>query len=286
MLGACASPPYGDPIAAAMADADLGMQPGDLRAAYCDLRTGRTVLYRAHEIVHAASTMKLAVMIEVFRQADRYHLDLDEPIPIVNRFRSLVDGSPYELSNLQDSEADLYSRIGQTMPIRELTRRMIVQSSNLATNLLIARVGADRVQATVEGLGARRMQVRRGVEDTKAFEAGLSNTTTAEDLMILLRAVATGNAASPPRCSEMIGILRDQEHRTVIPAGLPSGMVVAHKTGQISTVLHDAGIVDPLGPSPYVLVLLSTRRAEPTLNTSTLVELSSRIFELHTGASR
>ncbi len=286
MLGACASPPYGDPIAAAMADADLGMQPGDLRAAYCDLRTGRTILYRANEIVHAASTMKLAVMIEVFRQADRYHLDLDEPIPIVNRFRSLVDASPYELSNLQDSEAELYSRIGQTMPIRELTRRMIVQSSNLATNLLIARVGADRVQATVEGLGARRMQVRRGVEDTKAFEAGLNNTTTAEDLMILLRAVATGKAASAPSCSEMIGILRGQEHRTVIPAGLPSGIVVAHKTGQISTVLHDAAIVDPLGPSPYVLVLLSTRRAEPTLNTSRLVELSSRIFEIHTEASR
>ena len=208
-------------------------------------------------VFHAASTMKLPVMMELFRAADRSGRGLDEEIVLTNSFTSVADGSPYALDPADDSDSAAYALVGRPVTVRELTRRMIVRSSNLATNALIARADPARTTATARALGATRIAVRRGVEDNVAFRAGIINTTTAPDLAALLVALERGTAASPASTRAMLDILRAQEHNEEIPAGLPAGTPVAHKTGWITGVLHDAALVYPPGRPPYVLVVLT-----------------------------
>jgi beta-lactamase class A len=226
--------------------------------AWRDLATGASVDVAADSVFHAASTMKVPVMIELMRQSDGHALSLDQPILVVNRFASIVDGSPYALDPADDSDSSAYALVGQRVPLRELMRHMIVRSSNLATNSLIALADPVRVTATAASLGAPHTRVLRGVEDNPAFRAGLNNVTTAGDLAALLTAIERGTAASRASCDTMRRILLAQElDAGSIPAGVPPGTPVAHKSGQITGVLHDAAIVYPPGRAPYVLVVLT-----------------------------
>ena len=207
---------------------------------------------------HAASTMKLPVMIQLFRDRDAGLLTLDDSITVTNTFRSIVDSSPYQLDLSDDSDSTLYKRIGQRVSVRQLIELMETVSSNLATNLLIERVDARRANATAHALGADSILVLRGVEDDKAYRAGLNNTTTARDLGVLLAALANGTAASPASCREMLQILSRQQFNEGIPAGLPAGTRVYHKTGWIDQVVyHDAALVEPSARGRYVLVVLT-----------------------------
>ncbi len=203
---------------------------------------------------HAASTMKVPVMIELYRQASAGRLSLDEKLPIRNEFHSIVDGSPYSLDVSDDSDTDVYKAIGGTLTLGQLCDAMITISSNFAANLLIERLGVENIRATVARLGGDGMNVLRGVEDDKAFAKGLNNTTTARGLAVLLERIAKGQAVDAKADAEMIAILKRQRFNNAIPAGVPSGVAVAHKTGTITKIHHDAGIV--FGQRPYVLVVL------------------------------
>jgi len=203
---------------------------------------------------HAASTMKVPVMIELYRQAEAGLLKLDDPLPITNEFHSIVDGSVYTMDVSADSDAEVYKAIGKTMSLRDLNEAMITVSSNFAANLLIERLGAKNVQQTVDRLGGTGVVVLRGVEDQKAFDKGLNNATTARALGVLMQKLATGTAVSPKADAEMVAILKRQKFRDAIPSGLPDGTPIAHKTGTITKIHHDAAIV--YGPRPYVLVVL------------------------------
>jgi len=203
---------------------------------------------------HAASTMKIPVMIELFAQVREGTIHLDDPLPVKNDFKSIVDGSPYKLDVTDDSDADVYKAVGTTWTLRQLCEAMITHSSNLATNLIIEKLGAENIQHRVASLHAEGMVVLRGVEDNKAFAAGKNNTTTARALLTLLQAIATNRAGDPDSCREMMEILKRQTFNEAIPAGLPKGIPVAHKTGEITGVHHDAAIV--LAPRPFVLVIL------------------------------
>ena len=204
--------------------------------------------------MHAASTMKVPVMIELFRQAHANMLRLDEQLAIRNEFKSIVDGSPYSLSVGDDSDREVYANIGRTMTLRQLNEAMITVSSNFATNLMIERLDVERVRATVSRLGADGMKVLRGVEDQKAYDKGMNNETTARALLVLLEKIAKGEAVGPKPDAEMIEVLKRQKFRDAIPAGVPADTPVAHKTGSITRIQHDAGVV--YGPRPYTLVVL------------------------------
>ncbi|MDZ7632292.1 MAG: serine hydrolase [Gemmatimonadaceae bacterium] len=220
--------------------------------------TGPRITLRADSLVHAASTMKVPVLIALAQRADRGALRLDDAMPLTNRFESIVDHSPYSLNRDDDSDDSVYARIGDRVPLRWLATRMITHSSNLATNALLTVVAADSVTALTRTLGARRMLVLRGVEDTPAFRAGLNNVTTAGDLAALLAAIGTDRAASPQSCAWMRDVLFAQAFNSAIPAGLPPGTRVAHKTGNITRVEHDAALVYPARGAPYVLVVLTS----------------------------
>jgi beta-lactamase class A len=242
-----------------------------------------SVLLEADRSFHAASTMKVPVMVEFFRQVDAGKLSLDQPIPLVNQFHSIVDGSPYSLDAKEDEDAALYERLGKPVPARELIQRMITRSSNLATNSVIALVDAKRATQTLRTLGAQHMTVLRGVEDGKAYQQGLNNTATARDLATLLAAIEQGKAASASSTEAMRAILLAQELNDEIPAGLPPGTRVAHKTGQISGVLHDAAIVYPPGRAPYILVVLTSGIPDEKVARTLIVDLSRSV---HAHATR
>src|SRR6185503_14931914 len=224
----------------------------------------------ADKAFHAASTMKIPIMIELFRQAEAGTLSLDEPLPVRNEFHSIVDGSVYQLSVDDDSDADVYKAVGKTMTLRQLCEVMITVSSNFAANLLIERVGAANVRTTVDRLGASGMVVLRGVEDQKAFDKGLNNTTTAAALAVLMEKLAKAEA-------EMVAILKRQKFHDAIPAGVPDGIEVAHKTGNITKIHHDAAIV--YGPRPYVLVVLVRGIQEQTVSGPLMASISREIWD-------
>ncbi|HKP75512.1 MAG TPA: serine hydrolase [Longimicrobiaceae bacterium] len=236
--------------------------------AFRDLATGDSLLIDAHEPLHAASTMKVPVMLELFRRADAGELSLSERVEVRNQFRSIADGSSYALDPADDSDSAMYARIGQRVEVRELIEHMITRSSNLATNLLIDLADPRRIAATMASIGAGEMHVLRGVEDGPAYRAGMNNTTTAYALMRVMAAVADSQAASPASSRAMVGILGRQEFTSMIPAGVPPGVRTANKTGNITRIAHDAAIVFPPGRAPYVLVVLtrgftSTEAAAP-----------------------
>ena len=249
----------------------------EVAVALRSLDSGVEVLIDADKPVHAASTMKVPVMIELFRRAKAGTIDLDAPLPIRNEFRSIVDGSPYQLSEGDDSDKEVYAAIGKTMSLRRLCELMITSSSNFAANLLIEKLGVDRIRATVSDLGADGMKVLRGVEDQKAFDKGLNNTTTARGLLVLFEKLAKGLAAGPSSDAEMIGILKRQQFNDAIPAGVPAGTPVAHKTGSITRIHHDAGIV--FGPRPYVLVLLVRGVDDEKQSAALMARLSTMVYE-------
>ena len=246
---------------------------------YRGLDSGDSLLLGADQRFHAASTMKVPVMVQVFRDVDAGRLRLDDSITVTNTFASLIDQSPYSLDKADDSDSTLYERVGGRASVRELVELMITVSSNLATNILIATVHAERANTTAHELGADSIAVLRGVEDGKAYQAGRNNTTTARDLGHVLAAIATDRAASPAAGREMLGVLERQRFNEGIPAGLPAGTRVAHKTGSITALYHDAGIVTAPSGRRYVIVVL-TRGLEKEADLHALVaDLSRMVFE-------
>jgi beta-lactamase class A len=234
-----------DRVAKSGADVGIAFETLDGRLAWSS---------RGDDVFHAASTMKIPVMIELFHQVREGKVKLSDSLPIKNEFHSLVDGSVFKLKPGDDSETDLYKAVGQTRTLDQLCDLMITVSSNFATNLLIQKLGIDNIRATVNALHADGMDIKRGVEDQKAFDKGLNNTTTARGLATLLLAIANGKAVDPDSSAKMMEILERQKFNEGIPAGVPANIRVAHKTGEITKIHHDAGIVYA-GP-PFVIVVL------------------------------
>ena len=249
---------------------------------FAEVGGGTAVYVNPDSVFHAASTMKVPVLIEYFRAIDAGRIRRDEELLLDTVFKSIVDGSPYALDAGVDSDSSVFKRVGQRVPLRWLVERMIVRSSNLATNALIERLEAKRVDATARSLGATHTKVLRGVEDGKAFEQGLNNQLSARDLATLMEAIESGKAASAASCREMVDILTRQEFNDEIPAGLPPGTRVAHKTGWITGVTHDGAIVYPPGRKPYVLVVLTKGIRERPVAQKLIADISRLVWDATT----
>lgn len=252
---------------------------GLFAVAFKDLSSGKTLLINDKVSLHAASTMKTPVLIEIFKQAKEKKFSLDDSLEVKNTFSSIVDGSPFSLDSADDSETELYRSIGQKRTIGFLAYQMIILSSNLATNMMIELVKAENVMKTLKSMGVNDMQVLRGVEDNKAFEKGLNNTTTAYDQMLLMEKIATGKVVSKKACKQMLNILLDQRFKSVIPARLPADVKVAHKTGSITGIQHDAGIVYLPNGKKYVLVLLSKYEGDVNDAIETMAQISRMVYD-------
>ncbi len=253
---------------------------GDFAIAFKNISEEKdSILLNAHEDFHAASTMKTPVMIEVFKQASEGKFSLHDSLVIKNDFKSILDGSSYSMELGRDSGEHLYEQIGQKRSIEDLVTDMIIYSSNLATNIIIDLVDAKNVNKTMREMGAMDINVLRGVEDMKAYEAGLSNSTTAYDLMLIFEALAQGKAVNAEADNEMLHILQQQKHTDLIPALLPENLKIANKTGWITGVHHDSALIELPDGKKYVLVLLSKNMKDMEAGTKMLSEVSKLIYD-------
>ena len=244
---------------------------------------GKAELFlRADDSYHAASTMKVGVMLELFHQVKEGKLKLDDTIAVRNEFASLVDGSPFHLDAADDSDEDVYKKIGGAMTLRDLCEHMITRSSNLATNLLIVKLGVENIRKTVTAAGASGLDIKRPLEDGKAYAKGINNTTTARALAKLLELIAKRKAVDRASSQQMLEILKRQTFNEAIPAGLPPGTVVAHKTGEITRIHHDAAIV--YAPRPFVLVLLVRGIENRDQSSALMADLTRILYQAVEGA--
>jgi beta-lactamase class A len=247
--------------------------------AYHDYETHTEWSFHGERWFHAASTMKIPVLLGVFARIHAGELELRSRVHVRNRFVGAADGQSFRVSRSREADAVVHQAIGKTLSVGELARQMIVTSSNLATNLLVELIGIESIRATLDGLHLDGIEVRRCVEDEAAFDAGINNRVTAEGLLQSLRLMAEERAFSPELSRAMLEILHDQEFRRGIPAGLPPEARVAHKTGEISTVAHDAGIVYLPDREPYALVVLTEFEPVGDARRGAIAEISRAVWE-------
>jgi beta-lactamase class A len=255
-----------------------------LAVAVYDTETHTSFRRHADRWFHAASTIKVAILLGVFASIHHGWLLAHSRLHVRNRFLSAVDGQPFRVLADRDSNSEVHEAVGKMMRISDLALHMIATSSNLATNLLLDLVGLSTVQRALDELGVDGIDIRRGVEDERAFEHGINNRVTGDGLVQLLRLIAEERAFSPELSREMLGILHRQEFRNGIPARLPAAVRVAHKTGEISTVAHDAGVVYPPGRRPYVIAVLTEWAPDASGRSATIADVSHSVYGALAGA--
>jgi beta-lactamase class A len=221
---------------------------------------GAVVAERAADVQHyAASLMKVPLAIAAYRSADRGELDLDAAVAVHDDFASIVAGERFTLDEADDQDPRTWAALGATLPLRELVRRSLTDSGNLAADLVLERVGLDEVAAVLADAGCSpRTVVRRAIGDVPGLDAGHANLVTARDVGLLLAGLAAGRLASASACAELEEVLGDQVYRDAIPRAMPPSARVANKTGWVDGLRHDAAIVRTSDAEPRVLVVLTT----------------------------
>jgi len=250
--------------------------------ALLDLESGFRFSLAGDRWFHAASTIKLAVLLAIFRATDEGRLRLDSSLHVRNRFVSAADGSPFSVDPSSDAMPELYQAIGRTAKISALTEGMIVASSNLATNLLLDLLGVEYARNVLRDAQVSGVELRRGVEDRAAHRKGIDNEATADGLLTLLSALR-GDFLKKESKEQAIHILLAQRFNSMIPAGLPAHATVAHKTGEISTACHDVGIVYLPEREPYIAVILTEFDAEQNGRRETVAAISEMLYRSLTG---
>jgi beta-lactamase class A len=242
-----------------------------------DLETDFRFSLRGDRWFHAASTIKVVVLLAIFRAADEGRLRLDDTLHVRNRFFSAVNGAVFHVAPDRDATPELYQSIGRTAKISALAQAMICGSSNLATNLLLDFVGVEYAREVLRQAEVTGVELRRGVEDHRAHERGINNEATADGLLSLLAAIRSDFLTNQSK-QQTIQILLEQRFKSMLPAGLPSHAIVAHKTGEISTASHDFGIVYLPEREPYIVAILTEFDPDQDGRRETVAAVSELIY--------
>ena len=248
-----------------------------------DYEDGFRFAINAERRFHAASTIKVAILLAIGKAIDEEWIQPDDTLHVRNRFLSAADGSPFRIDPETDGYPPLHRLIGRAAKISDLAEWMIVSSSNLATNLLLDYLTVGYVREALRSAGINGLELRRGVDDLKAFEQNLNNETTAQGLLELFAALR-GDFLLRAGRDRVLNILLQQRFNSMIPALLPEHARVAHKTGEISTACHDGGIVYLPEREPYALVVLTETAPEANGRREAISQVSAAIFQVLTGA--
>ena len=275
--------PIGFPLLDQLLELGRQAQVSALSVALYDYAGDLHFSYQAERVFHAASTIKLAILLSLFRAAETGRLRLTDRLHVRNRFRSQGDGTPFFLQADRDGDPELYKSVGRTASLSSLAETMIVRSSNLATNLLLDHLEVPFVAETLAAAGLDALRCVRGVEDEAAFARGLNNQVNADGLLTFFRRVHETKVLGPDGRERLFDILFQQRFNGMIPAGIPDAAKarVAHKTGEISTVCHDAGMVFLPGRAPYVLVVLTEYPAAGNMASrhKTVAAISAAVYD-------
>jgi beta-lactamase class A len=273
----------GPHLHARLHDIAASLPEGSLGVSVFDYQSGCAWQYEGGRWFHAASTIKIAILAAVFDAIDAGRFTLESRVHVRNYFRGAVDGLPFRVQASRDANAEVYEAIGKTMRIGELARHMIASSSNLATNLLLDVAGLEAARQTLSARGITGVDLQRGVEDDRAHQAGCNNRVTADGLVRLLRAIHDRDGFSEGSSQAMLNVMFDQRFAGAIAPGLPEAIRavarVAHKTGDISTASHDAGLVFLPGRPPYAIALLAESPGDAADRTAALTAASRAVYD-------
>jgi beta-lactamase class A len=250
---------------------------------FVDFGDKHDIWHNADRWFHAASTIKLALLVGVYAGISRGDLVPHSRVHVRNRFHSALDGTPFRVAPERDSNSAVHAALGKTLTLRELAFHMIATSSNLATNLLLDLLGVESARKTLHDLGVDGgIELRRGVEDERAFGRGINNRVTARGLTRLMEQICSARTLREELCAELLDILLAQQFNTGIPAGLPREARVAHKTGEISTVAHDSGIIYLPSRRPYALTILTEWEPDVGDRSEAIAGISRLVYEYAT----
>jgi len=252
-------------LAAAVHEVETSLD-GVLGVALKDLKTGQTLLINEREVFPQASSIKIAVLFEMFKQAEEGRLKLDE-------FIALDEGRKVEGSGVLFH----LGRPSLSLSIRDLSVLMVVLSDNTATNLLIDKVGIEAVNKRMDALGLPKTRLRRKMMDLKAASEGRENVSTPLEMMTLLEKIWKGGALGEPFRKDLLAILAIPKD-SPLRAGVPEGIEVAEKPGELEAVRCDSGIVMLTG-RPYVLSVMTTYLKHDADGNPAIAKVSRIVYE-------
>jgi beta-lactamase class A len=217
---------------------------GVMGVALEDLTTGDHFFLHENEVFAQASSIKIAVLAELYRQAQQGKLKLTDLYTV--QASDLVPDS-----DIMGGLTPGVTRI----TLRDLATMMVAVSDNSATNVLIDRVGMDNVNATLDSLGLSNTRLRRKMMDLEAAKHGRENISTPREMMSLLEAIYRGKVFNPESTSDFFRVLSTGK-ASWIPRDLPADVKVADKPGSLEAVRNDSGIVFIEG-RPYVICVMT-----------------------------
>lgn len=252
---------------------------GDVSLFFKDLITNVTFKINENVLFNTASLMKVFVGLQYLQLIEKGKIDVSVPVKLKNSFRSKFDNSLFELSPEIDSDPDLYNKIGSEINAMELIERMITRSSNLSTNNLFELIEKQsNIDDLLKETGVSNTRIIRGVEDQKAFDAGITNVTTAADMVKVLEYIHAGVLNNDIYITQLYYFLLKQQHNSIIPLHLPKNLLIAHKTGNLSASIHDAAIISSPEGVGYILVILSKNLQNKEKATAVFAKVSEVLY--------
>jgi beta-lactamase class A len=216
------------------------LQPGVL---IVDLDTGAYIDINSSAPLSAASTIKVPILVALFQDVDRGKIRLDETLALQPEMIATGSG------DLQ------YKKPGTKFTVLELATKMIVISDNTATNMLVARLGgAEVLTQRFHSWGLTATAVRNALPDIEGM-----NTSSPKELATLMALVNQGQLVSLPSRDRILNIMQNNQINTLLPQGLGSGAIIAHKTGNIGSLLADVGLVNMPSGKSYIISVMVKR---------------------------
>ena len=237
---------------------------GVMGYAVVDLTTGDRFGLRENEVYPTASTIKLSILYELFKQADAGTIKLDEPMPIPPASRVGGSGLLFELTSPR-------------LSLRDYATLMILISDNTATNVIIDTLGLAKIQARLDGLGFTKTKLRRRMMDTDAARRGNENVSSPAEVARLLELFHKGEGLTAESKKAALDILTKPK-TTAFTRTLPSGVRVASKPGGLDAVVVDAGLV-LLDTRPYIAAFMCTYLLDEAVGNRAVGEASRAVFD-------
>jgi beta-lactamase class A len=283
LVGCIASAPQVPEGLRASVLAALAPSGGEWGVYFKDLGSGAELAVRADEEFHPASTLKIWVMIKVYQDVHEGRYRLDDEVDVVKTFMSAARRDPKPFG-VEPATKEMAAAVGKRIKVRSLVEHMITVSDNLATNNLIRLAGGPReVTACMVRYGVTRSDVRRYIMDDQAFEEGLSSAAFPRDFGLILEKLAGGEVVSRAASREMLEVMSRLKDNDMLPGRLPKPVRVAHKTGAISKVRNDAGLVTLTDGRRYVAAFFSRGLADDKKGGACLAEASRVLYDFVAG---
>jgi beta-lactamase class A len=259
-----------DRLRVAVADVEQHLD-GVLGVAILDLDSGQQLLVHPDEVFPQASSIKIAVLAELYHQAEQSAHGVKGKATLKDRY----------VLSAADLVADSAILGGLTPGVSALTNRdlatiMVAVSDNSATNVLIDRVGMDNVVHLTESLGLAHTQLRRKMMDLEAAARGRENISTPREMMQLLEQLYRGKVIGPPLLDDFFTVLATAKD-SFIPRDLPPDLKIANKPGELEAVRNDSGIVF-LKNRPYVICVMTTYLASERAGEEAITRISSLAY--------